>query len=300
MKKELLKNRLNIIGLGLIIFVVIRYFIPGIGRLLGLEKNLMGWVILCALTLIFSCIVPTAVIEKMCDVHPKMNLRRPDLRDLVIRGRGLLVIEGAVLVNRLVLKLLSGVGVAFPPQRALRTYGVAELFIYFIYMTVLPAFFEELLVRGIILNILKEHGERFAIVASAFIFMMMHNSFQSFIPIFVSGLVLGSIYRYTGSITTSMLLHFLNNTYSFLILYMNTNAGVSAIGFAAFMLILLVVLGSLCIWLLYKSENDVMLPLKNKDRQERDSIFSAPIFTMAFLCMAMTVASQLYRDLLVR
>ena len=34
MKKELLKSRLNIIGLGLIIFVVIRYFVPGIGRLL--------------------------------------------------------------------------------------------------------------------------------------------------------------------------------------------------------------------------------------------------------------------------
>ena len=300
MKKEFLKDRLNIIGLGLIIFVVIRYFVPGIGRLMGLEKNLMAWVILCALTLVFSCMIPTAVIEKMCDVHPKINLRKPDLKDRVIRGRGLLVIEGAVLINRIVLKLLSGVGVAFPPQRALRIYGVVELFIYFIYMTVLPAFFEEILVRGIILNILREHGERFAIIVSAFIFMMMHNSIQSFIPIFVSGVILGCIYRYTGSITTSMLLHFINNTYSFLILYMNTNAGVSAIGFAAFMLILLVVLGSLCIWLLYKSENDIMSPLRNKERQERDSIFSAPIFTMAFLCMALTVASQLYRDIIVR
>ncbi|MBQ3394264.1 MAG: CPBP family intramembrane metalloprotease [Oscillospiraceae bacterium] len=300
MKKEFLKDRLNIIGLGLIIFVVIRYFVPGIGRLMGLEKNLMAWVILCAITLVFSCMVPTAVIEKMCDVHPKINLRKPDLKDRVIRGRGLLVIEGAVLINRIVLKLLSGVGVAFPPQRALRTYGVVELFIYFIYMTVLPAFFEEILVRGIILNILREHGERFAIIVSAFIFMMMHNSIQSFIPIFVSGVILGCIYRYTGSITTSMLLHFINNTYSFLILYMNTNAGVSAIGFAAFMLILLVVLGSLCIWLLYKSENDIMSPLKNRERQERDNIFSAPIFTMAFLCMALTVASQLYRDIIVR
>ena len=300
MKKELLKSRLNIIGLGLIIFVVIRYFVPGIGRLLGLENNLVAWVLLCALTLIAACITPTVIIEKMSGVHPQIGLRKPDFRDLVIGGRGLLVIECAVLVNRIILNILSRVGITFPVQRALGTYGVFELFIYFVYMTLLPAFFEELLVRGMILNVLLEHGERYAILVSAFIFMMMHNSIQSFIPIFISGVVLGCVYRYTGSIATSMLLHFLNNTYSFLILYMNTNAGISAIGFAAFMLILLVVLGGLCIWLLYKSENHVLTPLKEKDRQIRDGIFSAPVFTMAFLCMALTVASQLYRDLVAR
>lgn len=87
-------------------------------------------------------------------------------------------------------------------------------------LAVLPAIFEELVFRGILLNGLRDGmGDMPALFMSAFLFAIMHGSIQQLIYPFLLGVVLGWIAMRTGSTFASMLVHFLNNTIAVVINY---------------------------------------------------------------------------------
>lgn len=87
-------------------------------------------------------------------------------------------------------------------------------------LAVLPAIGEELIFRGVIYNGLKQKGDKFAIFGSAILFMLLHTSPVQTVYPFLFGLVLAFVVHKTGSIISSMLIHFLNNfivvTFSFI------------------------------------------------------------------------------------
>lgn len=76
---------------------------------------------------------------------------------------------------------------------------------------IVPAFVEELLFRGIVLSNLMPYGKTTAVLASAFLFGIMHQNPAQFLYATAAGLVLGYIYIKTRSIWTVILLHFVNN-----------------------------------------------------------------------------------------
>lgn len=81
-----------------------------------------------------------------------------------------------------------------------------------IVLALLPAIFEELIFRGIILNgFVKRLGEVGAIFMSALLFSLMHASLQQLLYTFILGVILGWITTRTGSTFSSMIVHFLNN-----------------------------------------------------------------------------------------
>lgn len=87
------------------------------------------------------------------------------------------------------------------------------LLLSIILLALLPAIFEELVFRGILLNGLRDGlGDIPALFMSAFLFAIMHGSIQQLIYTFILGVVLGWIAMRTGSTFSSMLVHFLNNT----------------------------------------------------------------------------------------
>lgn len=87
-------------------------------------------------------------------------------------------------------------------------------------LAALPAIFEELVFRGILLNGLRDGlGDTSALLMSAFLFAIMHGSIQQLIYPFILGMVLGWIAMRTGSTFSSMLVHFLNNTIAVVINY---------------------------------------------------------------------------------
>lgn len=89
-----------------------------------------------------------------------------------------------------------------------------------ILLALLPAIFEELFFRGIILNSLRDGlGDTSALFISAFLFAIMHGSIQQFVYPLILGIVLGWIAMRTGSTFSSMLVHFLNNTIAVVINY---------------------------------------------------------------------------------
>ena len=90
-------------------------------------------------------------------------------------------------------------------------------FQYFLFgllvMAIVPAISEELLFRGIVMRFSQKRATTFStpIFVSALLFALIHADAYGFIPIFVSGVFLGTVYYLTGSLWCSMLAHGLHN-----------------------------------------------------------------------------------------
>lgn len=82
-----------------------------------------------------------------------------------------------------------------------------------ILIALLPAFFEEMLFRGGLQNLLFRQTKNvwIAVLATSIIFSAFHMSFYGFLPRMMLGVVLGLIYQWTGNLWLPTLGHFLNN-----------------------------------------------------------------------------------------
>lgn len=85
----------------------------------------------------------------------------------------------------------------------------------FVMLVIVPPFCEEFLFRGLVLGNLLPYGKGMAIVGSALLFGMMHQSFLQFLYTVIAGVLLGLLYVESGSIWPSTLVHMLNNLLSF-------------------------------------------------------------------------------------
>jgi len=81
---------------------------------------------------------------------------------------------------------------------------------------VVPAFVEELLFRGVILNNLLPYGRDTAILLSALCFGLMHQNAGQFLYTTVAGIALGYVFVAGGNIWAGVLIHFVNNGMSVL------------------------------------------------------------------------------------
>lgn len=86
-----------------------------------------------------------------------------------------------------------------------------QLVLLFLTLAVVPAFVEELLFRGLILENLLPCGKTVAIFGSAFLFGMMHQNAEQLLYATGAGLVFGWIYVRTRSLWPCVLAHFVNN-----------------------------------------------------------------------------------------
>ncbi len=96
--------------------------------------------------------------------------------------------------------------------------GVAAFIQNFIVMCILAPVFEETLCRGILMRLFHRYGLMVQLFFSAFGFALLHQSAQSFLPIFFLGVLLGVIRITTGSLFAAMIAHSASNLYSLLLL----------------------------------------------------------------------------------
>lgn len=144
----------------------------------------------------------------------------------------------SMIVNAISLIIQSLLGIEFiSGLEDLKMSGVSGFIIGAISMAVVPAIIEEFSIRGVVMQPLRRYGDGFAIVASAFIFSIMHGNMAQIPYTVVGGLYLGYLAIATGSIWPSIIVHFVNNMYSVIIMSVNSNFGESASGVAAFMMI---------------------------------------------------------------
>ena len=89
-------------------------------------------------------------------------------------------------------------------------------------MALLPAIFEEIVYRGVVLKgLLSKFKPTVAIIISAVLFMLMHgNITQTFYQLFL-GLIFGFVVYKTSNILLSMIMHFVNNATILIVDYIN-------------------------------------------------------------------------------
>ena len=87
----------------------------------------------------------------------------------------------------------------------------------------LPAFCEEFLHRGIVLQGTKHMGFKKAIVISSLLFGLLHFSIQKVFYAFVIGLVLGLVSVVAKNIWVGIIIHFVNNAFSVYLDYARAN-----------------------------------------------------------------------------
>ena len=85
------------------------------------------------------------------------------------------------------------------------------LLLFFLRTALVPAFVEELCFRGVILQPLRRYGDWFAIGVTAFLFGLMHANMTQMPFAILAGVAMGYAAVVTGSLWTSILIHFLNN-----------------------------------------------------------------------------------------
>ena len=80
-------------------------------------------------------------------------------------------------------------------------------------IALIPAIGEELTFRGVLQQFLTKRckNAHVAVWLSAFIFSFIHFQFYGFLPRMFLGLLLGYMFYYSGSLWTSILMHFVNN-----------------------------------------------------------------------------------------
>lgn len=106
---------------------------------------------------------------------------------------------------------LSLLGIPGTSNNSETDYNTLSFIVMTFVTSVTPAFAEEFLFRGIILGKLRKYGDSFAVLASAFLFALMHANIPQIPFAFVGGIFFGFITVKTNSLLPAMITHFANN-----------------------------------------------------------------------------------------
>ena len=111
--------------------------------------------------------------------------------------------------------MLSWLGIYAPGNLGnMPTSTGSATLLYLLNATLLPAFLEEFVFRGILMQSLRRFGDGFAVVISAVIFAAAHGNLMVFPIAFVVGMCIGYFVIRTGSLWTGIIVHLLYNSMS--------------------------------------------------------------------------------------
>ena len=110
------------------------------------------------------------------------------------------------------------------------SHTALDVVIQFLVGAMVPAFCEEFLFRGAILENCLPFGRGRAILISALLFGVMHQNAEQILYAFAAGVLLGIVYERTGSVWNCTFLHLVNNFLSFAMMLMADKLGGRAPG----------------------------------------------------------------------
>ncbi|MEG2082555.1 MAG: type II CAAX endopeptidase family protein [Oscillospiraceae bacterium] len=300
MKSKSLRYNYNVLGFSIIVFLCIRQWLSYLFIGMGAQKNLDIWLLCNTGALCVSCLVPTILIERMSGTHPKMFKRVNVVPSLALLGYSYFLITVVSAANSLLLSALRKMGIEFTSVKLQPIDKGSTFILYFVLLCAAPAIVEEIFLRGYVFNLLRPYGRSFAIIVSAMCFAFMHSQVQNIIPIFCCGVLLACIYLLTDSIWVCMLLHFLNNSISFLMMYVTqTMSGVSAFSFVVYLNIFVVLVGIISREYLHKINFRMSSMLKNDQNIEKKvmTLFKSPIAMLALGCFVIMTIGQAYMEI---
>lgn len=114
-------------------------------------------------------------------------------------------------------------------EQMLQVRSIGGLLVNLLVVALIPAVGEELTFRGVLQQSLVKRCKNVhvGIVLSAAIFSFIHFQFYGFLPRMFLGLLLGYMFYYSGSLWTSILMHFINNGTAVVVSYLEYNGMIS-------------------------------------------------------------------------
>ena len=94
-----------------------------------------------------------------------------------------------------------------------------ELLAAMLVLGVVPAVFEEFLLRGIVYGVMADYNSRVAMLFTAVMFALMHGNPAGFLGYLAFGAMLVVLLRRTGSLYACVLFHLVNNITALLLSY---------------------------------------------------------------------------------
>ena len=162
------------------------------------------------------------------------------------------------------LKMLEETAAA-TTEKMLNVDTIGGLLLNLLVIALIPAVGEELTFRGVLQQGLMRRvkSPHVAIILSAAIFSFIHFQFYGFLPRMFLGILLGYMFYITGSLWTSIAMHFVNNGTAVVLYYLN-NKGIIDIDpehfgemqYSWLTTISFVVTAALIGWCWWKAEND--------------------------------------------
>lgn len=197
---------------------------------------------------IFVCYIglPALILKHMLNLKGKLITKSKNAMDDISKARNekiVLYLVGIVsliviqLINTLVVTLFNfESGLVQSTITCDNTFlGVLAIIIQ---LAILPAIFEELLFRGIMLDGAKKYGAKFAIIFTSLAFGLFHSNPEQILGATLMGMVFSFITLRTGDIRVAMLLHFTNNLFSTFAYFSETSVGF--IAFATMLILIFV------------------------------------------------------------
>lgn len=149
----------------------------------------------------------------------------------------------------------------------------SEIMLFVLECAVVPALVEEFAVRGVIMQPLRKYGDRFAILMSSLIFALMHGNMVQIPFAFVAGIALGYFAMSTGSIWTSVAIHFANNLFAVVTTVISEKTSFGGVFYYAVMLAILV--GGIFAAREYIKTNHIGLGLTYAPRSDKNLLLAA-------------------------
>ena len=257
----------------MVVFCLLRIFASKIYNIQGLFGEFV-FSFLVQIVVLF--LLPLCLYTLLLKVKPKAifktcNFEKINIQTILISfALGILCFFINVAVSSLFSGILTFTGYRYIGSSGEGDYSIGNFFFQTLIVAIMPAFCEEFLHRGIVLQGIKHMGFKRAIFISSLLFGLLHFNVGQVAYAFVIGLVLGFVAVVSKNILPAMIIHFVNN---FINVYLefaeargwvfgniledlqkalsSGNGGWVFICTAIFMIIVVALL-CLFIWLLYK------------------------------------------------
>ncbi|MEG1779289.1 MAG: type II CAAX endopeptidase family protein, partial [Oscillospiraceae bacterium] len=174
--------------------------------------------------------------------------------------------------------------------------NAAAAVIFIIELVVIVPITEEFVFRGVIMGVLRQFGDYFAIGVSALLFALLHRNMVQFPNAFIMGLILGYFVIRTGSIWTGIIIHGVNNAVAIGITALMTifTEHNMALSLSVYGLMLSAgLIGFFYFWIRQESKivfKDRAVSLTV--RQKLFSFFTAPMQVTAVILMVLSILSN--------
>lgn len=228
MKRELAKYG-YVIGMSVILYIavqliatyVIALFINPISNATGLNVDVIS-MFSNIIVFIISLLVPALFVNSY--IEENKSSKKVDIKTtskIVV-----MTVPIVAIIQIVIGYLFERLGLNYDIVDKMNIYSDTSVFsniLFFIYIAVLPAIFEEFYVRKAVLEYSQKYGNTFAIISTSILFAVLHMNISQSLFAFIMGIILAVIAIYSNSIIPTGIIHFLNNGYAVLTMIFENN-----------------------------------------------------------------------------